>query len=155
MVEARTPWNKNNNKFKGKNNPNWKGDNISYDALHDWIQHNKPKRDRCEICHEKKPLDLANISGEYKRDVDDFQWLCRKCHMEKDGVSDKNRERNKIPWNKGKKTGVAPWNKGRKDVYSEETLKKLRRPKSEAHRINISKAMKGRTPWNKGSRRSC
>ena len=37
-----------------------------------------------EICNKKKKLDLANISGEYKRDVNDFEWLCRSCHIRKD-----------------------------------------------------------------------
>jgi len=24
---------------------------------------------------------LANISGEYHRDINDFKWMCRSCHM--------------------------------------------------------------------------
>jgi len=31
------------------------------------------------------PYDVANISGKYKRDIKDFEWLCRLCHMTKDG----------------------------------------------------------------------
>jgi len=69
----------------GDKNPNWKGDNVEITALHNWIRRYKPKPEFCEECHKNKPYDLANISGEYKRDINDFEWLCRKCHMTKDG----------------------------------------------------------------------
>jgi hypothetical protein len=67
-------------------NPNWKGDDVGYAALHEWIGNRKPKPELCEICRKKPPRDLANISGEYKRDIDDYHWLCRSCHMKKDGI---------------------------------------------------------------------
>jgi len=63
----------------------WKGDKVGYDSLHAWIKRRKPKITICENCKNGKVFDLANISGEYKRDVTDYEWLCRKCHMEKDG----------------------------------------------------------------------
>lgn len=66
-------------------NPAWKGDDVKYVSLHGWIRNRKPKPKFCERCNIKKPHDLANISGNYKRDVNDFEWLCRKCHMIKDG----------------------------------------------------------------------
>jgi len=68
----------------GDKNPNWKGDFVGIIALHNWVRRRKKKTDFCECCKNTKPIDLANISGEYKRDVDDFEWLCRKCHMTKD-----------------------------------------------------------------------
>ena len=43
------------------------------------------KPQTCQNCGENKPLDLANISGKYLRKLSDFEWLCRKCHMTKDG----------------------------------------------------------------------
>ena len=43
------------------------------------------KPEYCEDCGKVPPRDLANISQEYKRDINDFEWLCRKCHMTKDG----------------------------------------------------------------------
>lgn len=65
---------------------NWKGNNVKYAGLHAYIKSHKPKPYNCECCgKEYKRLDLANISGKYKRDVNDFEWLCRKCHMTKDG----------------------------------------------------------------------
>lgn len=69
----------------GKKNGMWRGDDVQYGALHEWVRNHKPKPKFCEECKKNKPSDLANISGEYKRDINDFEWLCRKCHMEKDG----------------------------------------------------------------------
>lgn len=66
-------------------NPMWKGDNVGYSAIHEWINLRKKKPLFCERCGIDKLLDLANISGEYKRDVNDYEYLCRKCHMTKDG----------------------------------------------------------------------
>ena len=67
------------------NNPNWKGDNVRYAGLHYWIRAHKTRPKTCETCRTNKPLDVANISGDYKRDIDDFKWVCRRCHMESDG----------------------------------------------------------------------
>lgn len=85
-------------KKKCEANLNWRGDAVGNRSLHYWIRSRKHKPDVCEICHEKEPYDVANISGEYKRDVNDYEWLCRKCHVIKDGtifnlVSMKNKER--------------------------------------------------------------
>ena len=67
-----------------KSNPNWKGNKVGYSGLHAWVKRRKPKPKRCEKCQKKKPLDLANISQEYKRDLNDWEWLCRSCHTLKD-----------------------------------------------------------------------
>ena len=69
----------------GEKNPNWAGLKVGYHALHDWIMERKKKPEFCEHCKIKSPFDLANISQQYKRDVNDFQYLCRSCHMKKDG----------------------------------------------------------------------
>ncbi len=69
----------------GQKNHKWKGNEVGYNALHGWVKNNKPKPKLCERCKIKPPYDLANISGKYKRDVNDFEWICRKCHMESDG----------------------------------------------------------------------
>jgi len=82
-------------KMRGKNHPQWKGDEVSYVTLHQWVKRWKQKPEFCEICNKKPPHDLHNISGEYKRDVNDFEWLCNKCHQIKDGRYDKNKKRMK------------------------------------------------------------
>lgn len=76
-------------------NPMWKGNDVGYHATHNWVRRRKKKPEFCEECNEAKPIDLANISQQYKRSIDDFEWLCRKCHMVKDGrlknLQDNNR----------------------------------------------------------------
>lgn len=69
----------------GSKNPMWKGDDVGYIALHAWVKRHLKEPKNCNVCSKKKPLDLANISQEYKRDLDDWEWLCRSCHMIKDG----------------------------------------------------------------------
>jgi hypothetical protein len=73
-------------KAKGEEHGNWKGDDVGYDALHDWVKRNKPRTGICEACG-KKPrtwTHLANVSGEYRRDVADFIELCASCHKKRD-----------------------------------------------------------------------
>lgn len=62
----------------------WKGDNAGYSSLHSWIRKRKIKPELCEYCKKVPPKDLANISQEYHRDINDFKWLCRSCHMKED-----------------------------------------------------------------------
>jgi hypothetical protein len=60
------------------------GDGYKYDWIHEWIRKQKPKPSLCESCQSRPPRDLANISGLYSRDLNDWEWLCRRCHMSKD-----------------------------------------------------------------------
>lgn len=66
-------------------NPNWGGKDVGMSGIHSWVRRRKSKPPFCEECNIKKPNDLANISEEYKRDINDFRWLCRSCHMKSDG----------------------------------------------------------------------
>ena len=52
----------------------------NYLYIHIWVRKNKKKQDYCSICNEPKRVELSNISGEYKRDVLDYWWLCSECH---------------------------------------------------------------------------
>ena len=65
-------------------NPMWKGNKVGIDALHDWAKSRLEKPKRCENCRKIKKLDLANISRKYLRDLTDWKWLCRKCHIKYD-----------------------------------------------------------------------
>lgn len=69
----------------GEKNAIWKGDSVSYKSLHAWVRRNKPAPTNCSSCNLPKRLDAANISGNYLRDLSDWVYLCRKCHMESDG----------------------------------------------------------------------
>lgn len=71
--------------LKGKEHPNWKFDKVGYSGLHAYIRKLLKKPKLCSICNKREAYDLANISGKYKRDLEDWEWLCRKCHMNKDG----------------------------------------------------------------------
>lgn len=70
---------------KGQNNGSWKGDNVGYNALHEWIKNCLPKPLLCQSCKKFPSHDLANISQKYFRNLSDWEWLCRSCHMQKDG----------------------------------------------------------------------
>ena len=67
-------------------NPGWKGDNVKYTALHQWIYKKLGQPSYCEHC--KSTIEImyhwANISGRYKRDVKDWMRLCVRCHKRHD-----------------------------------------------------------------------
>lgn len=70
----------------GQENPMWRGSKVGYTALHNWAKRRLPKPESCQDCHTATTfLDLANISQQYKRDLSDWEYLCRSCHMAKDG----------------------------------------------------------------------
>jgi hypothetical protein len=69
---------------RDEKHPMWK-DSKKMGAIHHWVKLRKQKPLLCENCGERPAEDCANISGEYKRDLSDYEWLCRKCHQEKDG----------------------------------------------------------------------
>lgn len=48
----------------------------------------------CKKCHKNNlKLQISNISGEYKRDIEDYEWLCQSCHAKKDRIGFKDRKR--------------------------------------------------------------
>jgi len=69
------------------------GMKMSYAGVHRWIKRVKGQPQECEECTTTEGLiDWSNISGEYKRDVDDWRRLCRKCHIRVDNSSEKRKE---------------------------------------------------------------
>ena len=77
----------------GNKNPMWKGEEVSYHKLHSWVRRHKPKKKFCEICGKETKLEICNLSGEYKRDLEDYAWYCRTCHRKRDKEF---RERNRV-----------------------------------------------------------
>lgn len=85
-------------KYKGKyavgeNNPHWK-EEPSYGSLHDWVRRHKKKTGFCTFCGKKGIIKgheygthFANISHEYKRDLDDYVELCMSCHRKYDNLT--------------------------------------------------------------------
>ena len=74
--------------MKGKHtetkNPNWKGNNVGYSALHAWIRRKLGKPSICEYCGtiglNGRKIHWANKSGIYKRESSDWIRLCVPCH---------------------------------------------------------------------------
>lgn len=69
----------------GEKNPQWVGDRVGISGIHAWIKRRLKRPTKCTMCWNNPAHDLANISQDYKRDLSDWEWLCRKCHMLKDG----------------------------------------------------------------------
>jgi hypothetical protein len=69
----------------GETNSMWKGTDVKYEALHIWVRKHLPKTQTCLVCNKTSPYDIANITGVYNRDFNNWQWLCRRCHMLSDG----------------------------------------------------------------------
>lgn len=77
------PWNVERNKrYVLENHPRWKGNDakLSYNGIHYRMKRFIPKPEFCEMCHIKPAYDLANKSGEYLFDTNDWYYLCRSCH---------------------------------------------------------------------------
>lgn len=86
---------------------------------------------------EKNRYEWANISGEYKRELSDYESLCVSCHRIKD-------LKGRTLWNKGKKLHYDVWNKGKKTgIVPKTAFKKGVTPQGSI----LFK--KGHIPWNK------
>lgn len=82
---------------KGDKHWNW-NKNHSYSAVHKWLVREYGNSPFCEFCLKKGKyriqknnmkvwiIDWANISGEYKREREDYRGLCRKCHIRFDNL---------------------------------------------------------------------
>lgn len=94
-------WNKGNGEYakklgfgkwmsekKGEEANAWKGDEVGYTALHDWVRSRLGRPNKCENCglvsNKRNQLHWANVSHEYKRDLQDWIRLCAKCHKKHD-----------------------------------------------------------------------
>jgi len=83
--KGEAPWNKGKKSNRGEElHHNWKGDDVGYISLHQWVARHKEKPKKCEFCESNRNLQWSNISGEYKRDLNDWQCLCAKCHYKFD-----------------------------------------------------------------------
>ena len=71
-------------RYIGDKAPWWKS-KVTYAALHYRIRKVLSRPDLCVVCNIKPSYDVANISGEYKYTLDDWMWVCRSCHMRRDG----------------------------------------------------------------------
>lgn len=70
----------------GERNPQWKGANATYQALHLRVGAARGKPDFCACCDTTDPeasYHWANLSGHYE-DIHDYARLCVSCHMRLD-----------------------------------------------------------------------
>ena len=69
----------------------WKGDKAGYSAIHIWVNKWKGRPITCEKCGKtdltNKQIHWANIDHKYRRVLDDYIRLCRKCHCEYDKIN--------------------------------------------------------------------
>ena len=74
-----------NRTMAGNKSPTWKGDVVVYRSLHNRVDKARGTPRKCESCGttKSKMYDWANLTGQYT-DVNDYQRMCRKCHMKYD-----------------------------------------------------------------------
>jgi hypothetical protein len=81
MSIARTGYKLPNN--SGERHGAWKGDNVGYDALHDWVKRILGTPCKCTYCgldKKERMYHWANIGHAYKRNLKDWVRLCCSCH---------------------------------------------------------------------------
>lgn len=73
----------------GKNNPAWKGNNILRAQRHRRIEKLLGKPNYCEICKrtDRKRYDWSNKDHKYSLNIEDWQRLCRGCHIKFDRLT--------------------------------------------------------------------
>jgi hypothetical protein len=64
----------------GKKNGNWKGNLVSYNALHRWIKSRLTKPKLCPSCYKKRKLQLSCKNHKYIRKLSQWRYLCQSCH---------------------------------------------------------------------------
>lgn len=77
--------------LKGVKHPNWKGDQVGYAALHEWVYKTLGNPRRCSHCKSvsAKRFEWANKSGKYRRVKSDWLRLCTSCHRAYDSLKGK------------------------------------------------------------------
>jgi hypothetical protein len=76
--------------YSGDKAYNWKGENVSYRTLHNWINSLLGKASKCSICGKEgigRQIHWANIDHRYRRVKEDYFEACTKCHGEYDKIN--------------------------------------------------------------------
>lgn len=53
-------------------------------GVHNWIKATAGHPEKCKLCGSTKNLEWSNKTHTYKKELSDWQFLCRKCHMSYD-----------------------------------------------------------------------
>ncbi len=71
-----------------ENSANWKGDDVGYTGIHAWVRKHRGAPTKCEYCGKdglaEHKIHWANTDHKWKRNLDDYIRLCRKCHFDYD-----------------------------------------------------------------------
>lgn len=82
------PWvAKHNRNRPEQEHPRWKGNDVGYVSLHQWIRKHLGVPCRCEVCEttdKRKKYEWHNVDGLYERTLEGWQRVCRKCHYQLD-----------------------------------------------------------------------
>jgi hypothetical protein len=72
-------------------------DIYGYTRLHLWVNRQLGKANHCsnDPNHTAKRFHWANISGDYRKDLNDWRQLCASCNV-KEGVTDNTRQLNRL-----------------------------------------------------------
>ena len=70
-------------------NVNWRGDLVGSTAIHTWVKRRLGTASKCEVCltPSAKLYVWANLSHEYKRELNDWKQMCHSCHMHFDRLN--------------------------------------------------------------------
>lgn len=87
--------------------PNFNGTAQEYKALHGWVRRNFIRPSACDHCKTEtaKRYDWATIDNRYTKLREDWENLCRGCHIKSDGRINQLKKglEGSMPWNLGKK----------------------------------------------------
>ena len=73
------------NRPKGSEHYHWKGEEVKYQGLHQWVRKVRGTPTVCEHCgKEGKRLNWANVDHKYRRVAEDYIRLCESCHYKYD-----------------------------------------------------------------------
>ena len=68
--------------------PKFKWNNVkNYIGLHKTLNKYWEKPELCEDCQKNEPKELANITGIYNKQRENWKFLCRICHKKQDKLS--------------------------------------------------------------------
>ena len=72
--------------LSNEQNHNWRGDEASSRSKRRWLYKRYPTPSKCQNCGELKDIDLSfnHKLGDHTRNIKDYEWLCRKCHVLRD-----------------------------------------------------------------------
>ena len=113
--------------YRGENNHNWKGDNITYGNIHVWLRKSFGNPISCKKCKKigdrksgRWNIEWALLKDKkYQRKRENYIGLCISCHRRYD-FTEVSRQKMSLakmgytPWNKGKAGLQIAWNKGLK-----------------------------------------